>query len=97
MDEQLFNGVSPYSYLRRCFIHFPDSKHRLAIRAKMYGATICDVTSPNLTHIVVNDTNERDEISARHDMKDNVLFVSQEWLEETFVKKHIIPESEYVI
>lgn len=96
MDEELFANDNKYSYLRGCFIHFPEAGHRLGLRARMYGAKLCDLTSPNLSHVIVKNASEKCDI-CENKSYDNVLFVTEGWLEESFNRKTYAAEDNYIV
>lgn len=98
LDQELFGSNNPLSFLRPCFIHFTENNHNNCIqvlRAKMYGATVCDITSPNLTHVVIPKTMNDEELDALKIIK-NAFVVSEDWLNACIEKKMIVSETDFV-
>lgn len=93
LDKELFDE-NPISFLRRCFIHFSDDKSVLALKARMYGATICGLESPNLTHVVVS---KKDGEEYKTEMKEKVTvpLVSDDWLEKCLIESELVSEVQF--
>ncbi|CAG4977768.1 unnamed protein product [Parnassius apollo] len=95
LDKELFEENNPFSYLRPCFLSLPWSNRIYAIRAQMYGATICDLDSGNVTHVVVpKSASSRDKEEAK---KLNALLVSEEWLDACFAEGRLTSEASFVL
>ncbi|XP_048489181.1 DNA ligase 4 [Plutella xylostella] len=97
LDNELFEGTNPYSFLRPCFIHTKDCRSLAAIKAQIFGASLCKIQSPNLTHIVLNEdeVNNCDLESIKNDTK--AFVVSTDWLEECFERREMVAELEYAL
>ncbi|KAG7310457.1 hypothetical protein JYU34_003240 [Plutella xylostella] len=97
LDRELFEGTNPYSFLRPCFIHTKDCRSLAAIKAQIFGASICEIESPNLTHIVLNEdeVNSCDLESIKNDTK--AFVVSTDWLEACFERREMVAELEYAL
>ncbi|XP_073957989.1 LOW QUALITY PROTEIN: DNA ligase 4 [Choristoneura fumiferana] len=95
LDMKLFGDNNPFSFLRSCFIHFP-SKNVQSVQAKMYGASLCEKTSPTLSHIVLPAEAKDDEIiDAKRLFRG--LVVSEKWLNECFERKQYVSEKEFLL
>ncbi|CAG9795060.1 unnamed protein product [Diatraea saccharalis] len=86
IDHELFGAINPYSFLRPCCIHVYNNNKFDAIKAKMFGATLCEVNSSSLTHIIISKSTNSDEIIELKKGK-HALIVSEEWLDECYHKK----------
>ncbi|CAH4031343.1 unnamed protein product [Pieris brassicae] len=89
IDEQLFGEHNPFSFLRKCAIHFVEYSINSTL-AKMYGATICDINE-NPTHIVVRRGKKYDLAHLCSKI------VYEDWLDKCFEEKTFITESEFIV
>lgn len=95
LDMKLFGDNNPFSFLRSCFINFT-SNNVQSIQAKMYGASLCEKNSPNLSHIVLPVEAKDDEIiDAKRLFRG--LVVSERWLDKCFERKQYISEKEFLL
>ncbi|KAG6458137.1 hypothetical protein O3G_MSEX010718 [Manduca sexta] len=95
LDKELFGNTNPYSFLRPCFMRLVNCKTVNEIYSKMFGATVCDASARNVTHVVVGKTTGNDEINNLREMYKDALIVSEDWLEECAKNEMLIPEDTY--
>ncbi|KPI95052.1 DNA ligase 4 [Papilio xuthus] len=95
VDKALFSDNNPYSYLRCCFLALPNSDSIYAIRAKMYGANLCDLNSENVTHIVLSKmASNEDKMAAK---KCEAFVVSEAWLDSCLREGRHVSEKSFLI
>lgn len=94
VDKDLFEKNNPVSFLRSCFVAIPNSVALYGIRARMYGATLCDLDSGNLTHVVLPKmASDSEKMAAK---RNNALLVSESWLDACFAGGRLVPETVYI-
>ncbi|KAL4716641.1 hypothetical protein ACJJTC_008276 [Scirpophaga incertulas] len=96
LDEELFEDGNPYSFLRPCYIYVSNNIGILALQAKMFGAEICDLFSPNLTHVVVCKTSNSEDVK-KVKQGTNAKIVSEEWLKECFQRRLLVSEDKFIL
>jgi hypothetical protein len=96
LDRELFGESNPYSFLRNCYIHVSYNSSIQAIQARMFGAVICDLLTPNLTHVIIYKTTNSECVeNLKTRLRAHV--VSEKWLEECFRLRMLVPETNYLL
>ncbi|XP_013133250.1 PREDICTED: DNA ligase 4 [Papilio polytes] len=94
VDKVLFDNNNPYSYLRCCFLAIPNSDSLYTIRAKMYGANLCDMDCVNVTHVVLPKmASNEDKMAAK---TSEAFVVSEEWLDTCFNEGRHVQEKSFL-
>lgn len=90
LDKDLFGDHNPNSYLRQCFIHCADTRSLLALKSRLYGATLCSIESLNLTHVLVSTKERSGDRLLEIKEKVAVPVVSEDWLEKCLLDGEMV-------
>ncbi|CAH2050732.1 unnamed protein product, partial [Iphiclides podalirius] len=95
VDNDLFESHNPMSFLRSCFLAIPNSDSIYSLRARMYGATLCDLDSGNVTHVVLSKmASPLEKMAAK---RTNAALVTEEWLDACFAAAKLVPETLFIL
>ncbi|RVE54059.1 hypothetical protein evm_001182 [Chilo suppressalis] len=94
VDRDLFGPNNPHSFLRSCYIHFLKKDSFTATKAKLFSATICDLHSSNLTHVICENINGEEANKLKTTIQAHI--VSKLWLEECFTQRKLVSESKFL-
>uniref|UniRef100_A0A2A4K475 DNA ligase 4 n=1 Tax=Heliothis virescens TaxID=7102 RepID=A0A2A4K475_HELVI len=96
LDKEIFGDNNPHSFLRPCCIYIRNPDSIDAIVARMYGATVLDNPASYSTHIVVPSSIEKTDLDNLK-KSSNASIVSEDWLNECFSQKQLVPEEKFLI
>ncbi|XP_077285241.1 DNA ligase 4 isoform X1 [Arctopsyche grandis] len=110
LDKLVFNGASPYSFLRMCNIYFIESQidyvlnekmhlSILKIEVELYGGTYCNSIDADTTHIVISSVPDSESIAnVKKCIQKNMckpLMVTLDWISKCIDQKMIVPTEDY--
>lgn len=99
LDRELFNGLSPYSFLRSSNIYIFEKQKKietqiLKIEIKLFGGTYCESIDSETTHILISSAPSNNEI---YEMKNQInlhnckpAILSIDWILNCIKKKSLV-------